>query len=255
MKRSRKAMIIILVIISIPFLLLLVNYLFSRYYDKTYAVIDEGAVSEHYSIGKINVPGRKFEYHFSSSNPAGGEHDGYLYYDTLHKRAILQTEEYRPSSGDSVSRSVLTHYLRIDADGNVSGQEEEGDSPFANAVVLKNELIPFQKWSDATQKVHLQHFGKRKFNFECLNPFSGMGNPTGGSPCYFWDGYGYYNIVFNNETLKVKIPCESGSIFFPADHAYRTGLYYYERPEDDIAFLVYAKNHAQHQLFMIKRKK
>ncbi|MDR7129450.1 hypothetical protein J2X69_001787 [Algoriphagus sp. 4150] len=233
---------------------MLLNYLYSRHNDKTYTDIEKGVVSDNYTIEKIQVPGKKFEFHFSSSNPNAGEHNGYIYYDALNKIAFLQTEEYMPSTSESGSAELYRHYLSIDSTGNVvSSQEKEGGF-FENAVLLKNELKPFQKWSDSTEKIYLKHFGKRKFNFECLNPFSGIGNPTGGSPCYIWDGDGYYTIVFKNEMLKIKMPCESGALFFSADTDYRIGLYYYERLEDDIAFLVYAKNYEQDQLYMIKRK-
>lgn len=254
MKKRIIALIFILALITIPAGLLLGNFLISRHYDKTYAGIDQGASTATYSIEEILVPGNKIEYHFASSRAVEGEHDSHIFYNSHYKYAILQTEEYRHSDNGSSADNIFRHFLRVDATGKVIADQEERDSLIYDAVLLKNELKPFQKWSDASQKIHLKHFGKRKFYFECLNPFSGFGNPTGGKPCYIWDGDGYYNISFKNEMLKVKIPCETSAIFSSADHEYRTGLYYYELPDEDLAFLIYAKMYEPHRFYMIKKK-
>lgn len=258
--------------IALPFSTLLINKIWSIYYDRTYINIEKGASSDHYSIRKIEVPGYTFKFHFSSERAVladktgkseQADASGYLYFDTLKKHIILETEEYIPANTQGDGGDMLTHYLRIDLDGkiieDVKGFYIAGTELLKNSVLLNNELLPFQKWSDPSQAVYMKHFSKNKFNSTCLNPLRGIGNPTGSSPCNYWDGFGYYDIRFNEEVLKVKIPCGSSALFFSEDHEYATGLDYYQLPDSfrdefNIAFLVYANNYDKHTLAIIQQK-
>ncbi len=240
--------------------------------DKAYAAIDKGATSENFRLQKVKVPGTTFHHPSSVQRPApeagvryGQPRDasGHLYYDTLRHNVVLHTEEYaRDTITGKLTLDVMTHYVRIGNNGQVveavKGMDLRGKDFLQNCIVLQNELLPYQKWTDPTQKIYLRHFAKEKFNGGCLNPFK-IGPFNGGTPCPTWEGTGYYDITFQQEQLKVKIPCTRSSMFYGSDSEYYTGLYYYTLPPSPtsaqpVAFLVYSKTHEQPSIYIITSK-
>jgi len=256
MKKIKNILIVIGIIIGIPLLIVLINNLAGAYYNGKYTDADKGASSEHYTLKKLNVPG-DIEYHFDdvaySSDPNDTirkeGNDGHLYYDAVSQKVIIKTELNVSIPGKSIDE-YLRQYYAIDKNGSIT----KIDSLPKDTQSVKDQLVPFQKWSDKSQVIYMRHFTKQDFDMPSLNPLHGMGNPTGGHPTYYWDGPAYYDLKFNNDVLKVKLPCQSGAFLFTADHEYYTGLYYYLLPELDIAFLVYSKTYEPNAIYMIKHK-
>lgn len=257
MKKFKKVLVILGIIIVIPLLIVLINNLAGVYYNTKYIDADKGASSENYTLKKLNIPG-KIEYHFDDTAAAAVNsydtipkegNDGHLYYDPAQKKIIVETENY-VKSPDSPMDDTVREYYAIDKKGNIT----KIDSLPNDLSSVKNQLAPFQKWYDNSQVIYMRHFTKQNFHMPSLNPFHGMGNPTGGRPTYYWDGPAYYDVKFNGDILKVKVPCQSAALLFTSDYEYDTGLYYYLLPELDIAFLVYSKTYEPDAVYMIKHK-
>ena len=250
MKKIKKMIIIIAIIVGFPLLVILVNKLSSLYYDSEYKYTDEGAFSKNYTITKLNIPGR-ISFHFGSERiMSAGEEDitSHVFYDKAQGEAIVAATEY-VSNADG-SNDEVTYYYAIDKTGKIN----KIDSIPESARLIKDQLIPFQKWHDKKQIIYMRHFAKQDFDPPSLNPFKGMGNPTGGGNSYYWDGPGYYDIKFKGDVLKVKFPCKSGAFLFSDDYDYNTGLSYYLITDEDIAFIVDYKNHEPTRLYMIRHK-
>lgn len=242
--------IIIAIIVGFPILVILVNNLSSLYYNRDYTDANKGGSSKNYIITKLNIPGR-ISFHFGSERiMSAGEEDitSHLFYDKTQGKALVAATEY--VSNPDGSNSEVTFYYAIDKTGKIN----KIDSIPETARLVKDQLIPFQKWKDKKQVIYMRHFSKQNFDPPSLNPFKGMGNPTGGSPSYYWDGPGYYDIKFKGEVLKVKFPCKSGAFLFSDDYDYNTGLSYYTLQDEDIAFIVDYKNHEPTELYMIRHK-
>lgn len=257
MKKLKKVLIIIAIITAIPLLVILINNLTSLYYNTKYSDADKGTSSENYTFKKLAIPGI-IEYHFDDTSAAVVDindtipkegNDGHLYYDPAQKKIIVETENYVTNPENSIDDKVREYYS-IDRNGGIS----KIDSLPKDILSVKDQLVPFQKWHDNSQIIYMRHFTKQNFHIPSLNPFHGMGNPTGGRPTYYWDGPAYYDVKFNGDILKVKVPCQSGALFFTSDYEYDTGLYYYLLPELDIAFLVYSKTYEPDAIYMIKHK-
>jgi len=256
MKKLKRVLIVIGIIIGIPLLIILINNFAGAYYNGRYTDADKGASSEHYTLKKLNIPG-DIEYHFDdvaySADPNDTiikeGNDGHLYYEGANKKIIIQTGVYMPAREGNMGNTIMQYYA-IDKDGSIT----KIDSLPKDTQSVKDQLVPFQKWSDKSQVIYMRHFTKQDFDMPSLNPLHGMGNPTGGHPSYYWDGPAYYDLKFKGDILKIKLPCQSGAFLFTADHEYYTGLYYYLLPELDIAFLVYSKTYEPNAIYMIKHK-
>ena len=261
--------ILVLVLISIPLFILLINKLYSIYYDRVYKDINLGLETKFYTIKKINVNGN-FIFHFGEEGKcfaSGGEdlYGSYLYFDTSGLNFRLVTNRYVPSTVEGMSGSEVKVYYTLDQNGNVtestdlSSDNDRIANGFNECKLIKDDFLTYQKWQDKTKTIYLKHFSKNKFVWESLNPLGGIGNPTGGQTCPSWEGFGYYDLKLKDETVSFKAPCENGSLLLSNDYDYSTGLHYYKLPEhiknvEDISFLVYVKNFEVHSLYFIKRK-
>ena len=242
--------IIIAILIGFPLLVIVVNKLSGIYYDKEYTEADKGASSKNYTINKLNIPGR-ISFHFSTQRAMlPGEEDitSHIFYDKTQNKTMVVATQY--VTNDSGFNDDVEFYYAIDNLGNIN----KLDSIPETARLVKNHLIPFQRWHDKSQVIYMRHFAKQDFDPASLNPLRSMGNPTGGSPGYFWDGTGYYDLKFKNDVLKLKFPCKSMAFLFSNDYDYETGLNYYILPDQDIAFIIDYKNREPTSIYMIKHK-
>lgn len=245
--------IIIAILIGFPLLIVAANKLLSVYYNREYTDAYKGASSKSYMITKLDLP-QRLSFHFSSQRAVmpGEEPEesitSHIFYDKTIQKAFVVTEGYYQHK--EYGQMPLVENFSIENNGNIT----KTDSIPPTAKLVKDELIPFQHWKDKTQIIYMRHFAKQDFDPPSLNPFQGMGNPTGGSPSYYWDGPGYYDVKFKNEVIKVKFPCKSGAFLLSDDYDYNTGLSYYIPPGEDIAFIVDYKNHEPTEVYMIKRK-
>ncbi|ALM50363.1 hypothetical protein AMR72_16625 [Flavobacterium psychrophilum] len=250
MKKFRKMIIIIAILIGFPVLVIVVNKLSSIYYDKEYTDADKGASSKNYTITKLDIPGR-ISFHFSTQRTMlPGEEDitSHVFYDKAQNKTMVVATQY--IANDSGFNDEVEFYYAIDNQGNIS----KLDSIPETARLVKNQLVPFQRWHDKSQVIYMRHFAKQDFDPPSLNPLRGMGNPTGGSPGYYWNGPGYYDLKFKNDVLKLKFPCKSRAFLFSNDYDYETGLNYYLLPNQDIAFIIDYKNREPTSIYMIKHK-
>lgn len=222
MKTRKRLMIFLLLLIILPLTLWLFNRFNTSKYNKIYANVENGGSSTNYTLTPLSLPGQKFDFHFSD------DHDGasYLYLDTLTNDIVLRVEE-RDNK----------YNVRISLEGNVI-KEDSAKIP-GSCISIKNELKPFQPWTNPSKSIHLAHFSRDEFNTEMLNPLNRLG-AINGSLNYYWDGYGYYDIDFKNEKIKVKIPCKCDAILFAKDTDYYTSLHYYQLPQ--AAFLIREPN-------------
>ena len=269
LKRKRLLIAILIIIVALPFVILLVNKIESRVYNRSYADVNSGVSSAHYQLVKVAVPGTTFNYNFSGAiaiiqlddTIPKEEAEGYLCYDTVKKQLLVQTEEYVPSKVEGEGGDKRIHYVNINMSGQVTADNNglylRDSTAYEHAIILNNRMKPFQRWKDDSQEIYLRHFSMDDFNSHSLNPLRGIGNPTGGTSGYSWSGMGYYRISFNGEALKVKLPCRRGSLLFPEEYDYSTNLSYYLVPkvlnQPEVAFLVYTPQHGPHELYIIKR--
>lgn len=257
MKKFRVIIIVIIVIIGFPLVVLAINKIYSSRYDKQYSDANTGGSSQHYTLTRLNIPGKAV---FHSSNEAAAvvtdtdieeekteDVSGHLYYDATLKKVFVETEQ--DISGPNTDGYTKIEYLVIDCSGTIT----KVDSIPLNAKLLNNQIEPFHNYSDASQVIHMEHFAKQEFNADALNPFSTF-NPTGGGEKYYWLGKGYYTIKFKDDIFKVKIRCESSALFFVSNNDYYNGLYYYPLLDQDIGFVVYSGRFSFGDIYMIKRK-
>lgn len=257
MKKFRVITIVIIVIIGFPLVVLAINKIYSSRYDKQYSDANTGGSPQHYTLTRLNIPGKAV---FHSSNEAAAavtdtdieeekteDVSGHLYYDATLKKVFVETEQ--DSSEPNTDGYTKIEYLVIDGSGTIT----KVDSIPLNAKLLNNQIEPFHNYSDASQVIHMEHFAKQEFNADALNPFSTF-NPTGGGEKYYWLGKGYYTIKFKDDTFKVKIRCERSALFFASNNDYYNGLYYYPLPDQDIGFVVYSGRFSFGDIYMIKRK-
>lgn len=232
MKKHSKWLITIAFILLIPFLILGVNKIYSWYYDASYKELNQGVSSSHFKLNKINLPGKvvtqqantaivdtlhvdtlKLDKNGNNDSlhpdpPTYLTYNGHVYLDTVQFNFIVE---------DSVENGA-SHMVTLDSHGKTLSSTKvinnNKNEILRACILLENMILPFQPWLDHKQPLYLNHFSKQKFDTSCFNPLRGFGNPNGSSPCYFWEGEGYYNIVIEDEVLKFKLPLASSALFF-----------------------------------------
>lgn len=273
MKKRSVWLSVIALILLIPFLILGANKLYSWYYDATYKELSKGVSSAHFKLNKINLPG-KVGTQTANTNivdslyvdtlkldkdgnidslhpdpPTYLTYEGYVYLDTVQFNFIV---EGTVENGANHMVTLDSHGKTLSITKVINNNATEILKP---CILLENIILPFQPWLDHKQPLYLKHFSKQKFDSGCFNPFRGLGNPNGSSPCYFWEGEGYYNMVIAGEVLKFKLPLASSALFFSDNIDFPTyAMYYSVVPERfrhtvNASFLIYDDD-----LFMARKK-
>jgi len=262
MKKRYQILIGLLILIAFPFIVVGINQVISSYYNRYFNTVEAGVSSAHYTLKKVAVTG-SFEYHPGETKRSTNDTvltegiDGYLYFDTLQNVVKVEYKNYASSLEDDNP----AHMVTIDLTGKVLQdliiKNTEYEQLRKNCIILKDEMKPFQKWTDPAQVIYLKHFHLDDFNsFKLFNPLSGMGG-NGGTPYHWWDGEAFYALKQGNEVLKFKLPCQSAAMLFPGDFDYDTGVNYYRLPaqyKTDVAFLVYAVNNTPNSLYIVKHQ-
>lgn len=264
MKVLKILAVIIILLIAVFAVVILVNKLRSRSLNKQYALLDEHAHSQHFIIEEFKVTGKSFllqAYDNIHPDPLQ-ESDAlsYLRYDKVLKQIILQTEEHVPDPSGAPVNNRRIHLYNFDLDGIMVSHDSAMyhlNRDERNTILLKDHIAPFKKWKNENEEIYLRHFSLDDLSLSCLNPFS-IGGINGSSPCYVWDGNGYFDLRIAQDTLKFKWPVGKEDIFFTEKHSYGTNLAYYKLPAKlgfkTPAFLLYTPPHEQHRLFIIKPK-
>jgi|GEM_PF-2484074 len=264
MKVLKILAIIIIVLIGISAIIILVNKLRSRSLNKQYVLLGQNVHSQHYVIEEFKVTGKTFMLQsYDNLHPdALQESDAlsYLRYDKVLKQIILKTEEYVRDPSGALSNDHRIHLYNFDLDGKMVSHDSAMyrlNRDEHNTILLKDYIAPFQKWKNENEEIYLKHFSMDDLSLSCLNPFT-IGGINGSSPCYVWEGDGYFDLHVANDTLRFKSPAGKVDIFFTEKHSYGTDLRYYKLPAalhlKTPAFLLYTPSYEQHRLFIIKPK-
>lgn len=132
----------------------------------------------------------------------------HIYFDTVNHNWWIQAEELRPDSLTSYDGYYLV-WLHFDNNGNVQ-QRIEQDSIVNEEkkrwVKLKALDLYSYNWQDSSAALYMNHFIKEEYNWNALNPFRDIGNPTGGRPVANWLGTSYLSLKMKRETLPFKTP-------------------------------------------------
>ncbi|MDT3402492.1 hypothetical protein [Mucilaginibacter terrae] len=263
MKLLKVVLIIFVTFVMVSAVLILINRLRSKGLNKQYTTLGTKVESKHFTMEEFKVAGRTFvlqsEDNLHPDPLQESDALSYLRYDKVNRQIILQTEEYVSSTSGQPVNDTRIHQYCFDMDGKLVSHDSAiyHMAQSRKSIVLKDYIAPFQKWKDDKQEIYLRHFGIESFSGECLNPFS-IGGINGSSPCYVWDGSGYFNLKIAGDTLRFKSPAGKADVFFTEKHDYGTDLSYYELPKvlglQTPAFILYRPNYGQHRIFIIKRK-
>lgn len=254
-------------IVVLPFLMAGVNIMMSWFYNLSYKQLSAGAVSEHYQLNKIGMPGGVRDQDADSDIIDSMEvsdsttylkYTGQVFLDTVTLN--FKVESFvDTSSHEGYDRDGRFYVNTIDAYGKVLSTvsvSKGASGKFMNScILLKDIMLPFQPWLDHQQPIYLNFFSKKSFNSDCLNPLRGWGSVNGSSTCRFWEGEGYYNLVIDDEKLKFRLPTKSeGLLFsesfdFPADVMNFAVVPQRFRKRVNASFLVY-----DHELYMARKK-
>ena len=250
------------IIVLIPVFVVCINKIASIFFNADYTDISEGAYSDHYQMGRINLVG------FLSSHSADSKiidtdssamevdtlvfnadgsprqpqseklhyvpYSGEVYLDTLQFVFKVETKE------DVVNQyhdhmEGKSHFITFDRYGKILANRTDSNGNttgiFRNCLLLENIIMPFQKWSDDKQPIYLGHFSREVFDSECLNPLRGWGSPNGAGTCYVYNGHAYMNIRIGDEQLKFKLPSGSKGILFTAFDEYSLMMSFSQVPE------------------------
>ena len=262
----------LLMLLTFPLLVVLINRVVSWHYDQTYVDPRHAVVfSAHYKMSAIRFPG------YLEGQTAYSKVIDSMYVDTIATRPVditlkthIDPKHYETYTGDiylDTIRSLVRiestevildaqgastgnarhHHLTLNARGKMlsdsTALNPETATVYSNCYLIPDQLIPFQPWLDKTKSLSLQHFSKQHFDAGCLDPLRGWGSPNGAGICYFWSGTGYYNLKFHNEVLRFKSDVSSQAFLFSEDNDFSGGMKYYPVPKQyqhmyDVAFLV-----------------
>ncbi|WP_133574492.1 hypothetical protein [Pedobacter metabolipauper] len=276
MKKRYKLLILILGLWSSPYILAGINNIPDLYYIFFHGDINTGDSSKNHSLKRIHVPGlilNQIAYSkiidsmyvdtikltkdgeidsLHPDPPTYLTYEGRVYADTVNFTYKMETEDGKGFEVDGGNKHLIT----LNKDGKVIADvinvNPDSAGLLKNCLLLEDVIKPFQNWEDKSGPVYMNHYSKYKFNSECLNPFRGFGSPNGASTCYFWEGTGYFTVVFHKEKLRFKIPVSNQAAFYTGDYDYSDGINYYPVPDRfksklNAAFLVY-----DYRVYMIK---
>jgi hypothetical protein len=129
---------------------------------------------------------------------------GYIFYDTALQTFWVEATGYIISEDEDIPPDEYSEWINIYVQGNVITRKKEVDSlARKNLVILKNEITNFYDW-DETSLFYVQHFAREKFIWNSLNPLRVYGNPTGGSPNTYWEGFAYFKLQMQKSVLQFK---------------------------------------------------
>ncbi|SFH04158.1 hypothetical protein [Pedobacter insulae] len=226
MKHFKKLALLILFLLLIPIVLLYINIQKAARLDAHYMAALQGMHSEPFVIDELNIPGKKLVLQSSAASAGSlqkAEGLGYLHYDTLKKQIIISSEENVRGEGGSSGMDKMVHFSYFSLEGKLmdhkSARHRVDDAGLGNSILLKNWILPFQKWKDEGQEIFLR---------------------------------------IGNDTLKFKLPVKKGEIFLTEKHSYRTDLAYYKLPsalnKEFPTFLLYQPQNGRERLFIIKNR-
>jgi hypothetical protein len=264
------------IVLALPIIQLIINKLYSIYYNKTYIKLDDSSSLKKFEVVKVPTQG-KLEFFFTDLSANG---NSVIYFDTIALNFKIVIKKYMENDNKEtdyvtfdqkgniieidkyIPRQTETDYLfdnkRVDGKGKVLYEQQnvktDSIDHFKNCILVGNQIPPFPKWKERTSPIYVYHFSKDEFYSGKLNPFKIMGI-NGSSPTSVWYGMAYCNVRFENEIVRIKIPFGLNSLFLNAtDYDYYAQLNYYSLPEPYLNRIPVRLLVLDHEVYLIRRK-
>ncbi|WP_256003535.1 hypothetical protein [Pedobacter deserti] len=273
-----KVLTVILIVLLIPVLLILINRIKSGNLEKKYPALGQGAGSENFVLLELELKGQKLEYVREEGIADRSEEmrkaypglepgrywpkdGGYVCFDTLKNLFMVATTEYVVDKSGMMDE--LKHVCFFDVDGRASGHISEmyniKQEWRKHSILLPDHIPNFPNWKADRSELQLRHFGVEEFRTHWLNPFRGMGSPTGVGSAPAWAGTGYFDLHVEGETIRFRSPATRDGFLLQEPHDFGTDLSYCKFPRSFArkvpAFLVYKPSFGQGRVFMVKQKR
>jgi hypothetical protein len=274
--KIKKIMVYAVLVLMLPIIQLVINKLYSLYYDKTYINLNDSSKLKNFEILKVTTTGRLDFVHtdLSENNISvihfdtvtlnfkiiakkyiknNNEETDCITFDSNGK--ILEMDKYIPRETEN---DYFIDYERVDGKGNLLYEQPnvkiDSIDHFKNCIVVGNQIPPFPKWKDKASPIYVHHFSKDDFNGRKLNPFR-LGGINGNSVSSVWYGLGYCNVRFEDEIIRIKIPFGMNSLFLSAtDFDYYAQLNYYSLPEPHLNKVPVRLLVLNDDIYLIRRK-
>lgn len=252
--KKKKLLLLFLLFVVILFTVRKVNEL---YLQKQYPLISD-LNSENYKIVKVDIPGpfEEIKYqnasygfskdpkHISSLIRSGSGSGGYVSLDVKTLKFIVELNTRGQQNVAYIIINPKGEVIKKIKDTEVENYIVRDTNKWKTIVdftLLKHSLLLINKLKPSLNNevekhaLHLSDFiNKYDFNSRCYDPLRDYGNPTGGRPCYVWKGNGCFDLTFNDETLKFRLPWKLQTYFFLGNNLSITPLKsaYYIPPKE-----------------------
>ncbi|WP_310554449.1 hypothetical protein [Flavobacterium sp.] len=233
MSKIKKVLIVLFFLCLIFFL----KYFFNDYKIKSTNFITQIKSNSKYTIQRITNKGlcnhNCYEYstpeeikeYFKIINPKKSI-NGSIYLDTLKNTIWTQTSEYIEPKDDGLIYYIHTEWINFNLTGKILNTVENGNFKKAPGVILENEITNFYNWDNKSSNFYVNDFIRQSFNWNCLNPFSGYGNPNSDGNSDIWEGYVFFNLKINKKNL-----IQFKSIANSTTYGYSFNMEFYHLPK------------------------
>jgi len=143
--------------------------------------------------------------------PAKEDYVGWIYLDTIKQRYYFKETFYKQlQDGESSSWREVHRWITLDKNGRqIDSTGVDSLMPPSSTILLNDLKGYFPDWSDKKSIAYINYFTRERFNWSILNPFKGMGNPTGGRTQPYWYGHAYYTVNHFGKKIRFKAEVES----------------------------------------------
>ncbi len=170
--------------------------------------------------------------------------EGFIYYDSVQKSFWIEERNY----------DTTNDWVNFDMEGKIIQKTIRDSLKERPGEIMKNEIPGIYNWDDKTSGFYVDYFQKERYCWRNLNPFYGMGNPTGPPPKVLWSGTEYLNLLMQDTTIQFKFKNYS----MPSSYLINMELYRLDDKElsGEIAFLYFFTHHCEGRgLYMISKCK
>lgn len=267
---------ITLILILIFFGVWIVNYTINSWYFRNYNYLDQNPHSENLDFKIKRISRNSIEFQFNTLkdesvildvngaqiiDTLSNENDyvGWVYLDTLKQNYYFKELYYKQlpkrSNDDFTDWEEIHQWITLNKEGEqINSSINDSLMPPSTAILLKDEKGYFPDWKNKKSVAYVNYFAHEEFNWGILNPFKGMGNPTGGTKSPYWYGHTYYTVNHAKEKIKFKAIAKSyGGNDYGSDISFSlTPKRFKNIPL--ITFIIVDKNLEKSGLFIVVKK-